>query len=140
MQDILLNGNYDKFADEDEMHYPARLDEMFKSFSDEMHETMKEILLETKTKEILLKMTEKRGLTLPNFLPPTVMKELVSTEIDKVSFACTDLVPRTHTYAQNFVFHIIDKSTRAFSNLNAAYKHDVMTVLSTSRSTQYTQP
>ncbi|CAM6103558.1 unnamed protein product [Calypogeia fissa] len=39
MEDILMNGNYDIVADENEMHYPARLDEMFRKFSDELHDS-----------------------------------------------------------------------------------------------------
>ncbi|CAM6129767.1 unnamed protein product [Calypogeia fissa] len=133
MQDVILNGNYDRFMDRDGMHYPARLDEMFQEFSDRVHGTMKEIQAEFKTEEILERMAEMRGVTLPNFLSPTLMKTLVSEEIDKVSEACTYLVPETHDYAREFVFDIIDDSTSVFPNLNAAYKQDAENVISRSQ-------
>ncbi|CAM6129769.1 unnamed protein product [Calypogeia fissa] len=133
MQDVMQNGNYDQFVDREEMHYPARLDEMFQKFSEDVHATMKKILRETKSEEILLRMTEMRGLTLPNFLSPTLMKTLVSEEIDKISEVCTDLVPQTHDYARKFVYDIIENSTSAYPNLNAAYKQDAELVLSTSQ-------
>ncbi|CAM6103549.1 unnamed protein product [Calypogeia fissa] len=133
MQDVMQNGNYDQFVDREEMHYPARLDEMFQKFSEDVHATIEKILRESKSEEILLRMAEMRGLTLPNFLSPTLMKTLVSEEIDKVSEVCTDLVPLTHDYARKFVYDIIENSTSAYPNLNAAYKQDAELVLSTSQ-------
>lgn len=122
MQEIILNGNYDKVLDRKDLHYPARLDEMFQSFSDNLHGVVERILNQTKTQEILSRMTEMKGVTLPNFLSPTLMKILVREEIDKFTKDCTDLVPRTHDFAQKFVFNIIDQSTSAFPNLQVAFK------------------
>lgn len=103
---LIEEGNFSAYPNDKQMHYTARLHDMFLKFSDDLREEGRCLVDPSQTQAIIEQLSEYQGVALPDFLPHPVLQNLVRDQVDKISYLCTELVDKTQDYASDVVLRV----------------------------------
>nr|PNR51261.1 hypothetical protein PHYPA_010447 [Physcomitrium patens] len=103
---VVRDGDFSLVPDDCTLHYTARLHEEFTKFAEDLGKSGLRLSQPSKTDEIRQMFSEHQGVALPDFLPHTVLHQLVKKQIDSITQTCIFLVDRVFKYAAEVVLHV----------------------------------
>lgn len=103
---LIEEGNFNAYPNDKPLHYTARLHDMFLKFSDDLRKEGRRLVDLSQTQAIIEQLSEYQGVTLPDFLPHPVLRNLVRDQVAIISNLCTELVDETHDYASDVVLRV----------------------------------
>ncbi|GLJ35687.1 hypothetical protein SUGI_0717100 [Cryptomeria japonica] len=116
---LLVQGDIELFPDETEMHCIACLYKMFESYSHDLSSAFNNTPDDFLVEEVKL-LEEARGVSLPNFLPHSVLVILLQSRIESISERSRDLAIMACHYIDKVVCRVIDIQTQCFPSLHSA--------------------
>ncbi|KAL1532718.1 dynamin GTPase [Salvia divinorum] len=103
LKKILLQGEFDEFPADDDMHATARLAEMMNKYSEELRSAKTDDGNENFLVDEMKVLEESRSVGLPNFIPKSAFRSLLAKKVKEVSATPFDCADKIWSYIQNVV-------------------------------------
>ncbi|MCD7457657.1 hypothetical protein HAX54_035690 [Datura stramonium] len=152
LKKILLNGEFDEYPEENEMHSTARLVEMLDQYSSELH-SKNFVKTEDFLMEEVMFLQETKGIGLPNFLRRAVFLNVLQKNVKEIAASPEDFVGKLWNYLERVVIRVLmyhcdnypqlqSSTRRAAQNLIAKKKNEsvdwVREIIGMEKLTDYT--
>ncbi|XP_050137151.1 dynamin-related protein 4C-like isoform X2 [Malus sylvestris] len=129
LRKIFLRGEFEDYADDNRMHCTARLVEMLKQYSDELH-----ICAETGAKsnflmEEIKSLEEAKGISLPNFLPRNAFLIILQGKVNEISSIPMAFEEKVWSYIEEVVISVLMHYTENYHQLQLSARragHNLM--------------
>ncbi|KAM1293555.1 hypothetical protein ACFX2I_013645 [Malus domestica] len=129
LRKIFLRGEFEDYADDNRMHCTARLVEMLKQYSDELH-----ICAETGAKSNFLMegikiLEEAKGISLPNFLPRNAFLIILQGKVNEISSIPIAFEEKVWSYIEEVVISVLMHYTENYHQLQLSARragHNLM--------------
>ncbi|XP_002965423.2 dynamin-related protein 4C isoform X2 [Selaginella moellendorffii] len=135
LERLLAGDSLPEFPDDKQMNYAARLHEYFVKLSSQIRSNGDEDSSSSgsqgKLEELL---HEAKGVTLPNILQSSVLKQMVAYNVKEFHEPSIATVDEVHNYAAQVVMPVISKKTEGYPKLQALLKKNMQGVLEKSQS------
>nr|PNR51267.1 hypothetical protein PHYPA_010453 [Physcomitrium patens] len=132
---VVRDGDFSLVPDDCTLHYTARLHEEFTKFAEDLGKSGLRLSQPSQTDEIRQMFSEHQGVALPDFLPHTVLHQLVKKQIDSITQTCIFLVDRVFKYAAEVVLHVQSLIFEAYPHLRDRHHKLAIQVLNETKTT-----
>ena len=132
---LVQDENFEMFLDNLQLHYTARLYEKFQNFFDDLSKAGLKLSDQSQAQEIKELLSEHQGVSLPDFLPHSVLHHLVRKQTASITDTCTLLVEECFKYATNVVLQVNSICSQGYLNMEKYYKKLVVETLEETKKT-----
>ncbi|PIN07237.1 Vacuolar sorting protein VPS1, dynamin [Handroanthus impetiginosus] len=124
LRKILVQGEFDEYPDEEDMHCTARLRVKFDKYSDELHS--ENVVDNDSNKNFLLDeikvLEETKSIGLPNFLHKVVFLTLLQRKVKGISAIPLDFVEKTWNYIEDVLVSVLLRHCENYPQLISSTK------------------
>lgn len=132
---LVRDGNFELFPEELHLHYTARLHEKFMKFAEDLHKAGLKLRDKSQAQEIKDLLSEHRGVSLPDFLPHSVLHQLVKKQTKSITETCRFLVEEAFEYATDVVLQVNAICSQGYSNMEKCYRKIAIVTLEETKKT-----
>ncbi|KAJ4846250.1 Dynamin- protein 4C [Turnera subulata] len=120
LKKLLVNGEYDEYPDENQMHCSARLVEMFNKYSSDLNNSPES----DPTRDFLIAevrvLDEGKRIELPNFVPRNAFLAVLQPKVHRISHIPVDFVVKIWDYIEEVVISVLMHQSENYHQLEAS--------------------
>ncbi|XP_058735809.1 dynamin-related protein 4C-like [Vicia villosa] len=141
LRKILLNGDFEEYSEQKEMHCTARLVEMLNSYASELENCSESNPSKDFLMDEIKVLEEAKIIGLPNFMPRTAFLTLLSKKVKGISYMPINFVDSVWNYLETVVISVLNSHSSNYYQLQVSIRRaaEILIAKKKKSSTQHVQ-